>query len=192
MTDLASTDLTYSFSNRNKVFEGRRGYSVRGTISLGNGSLTYPSAGIPILKGKMGLPRFVRSLQVLETNAKGYIFEYDVSAEKLRLFLSGSITPAGNVTATGNVSAPTISLGNFGANVSTQANLVIGVNAVANGASLVGSAALVNVVGVQAPTFTGDAVALTGDAIAAAALAEAGAGSFAPAAMVLEVLAYGY
>lgn len=192
MADLASTNLTYSFSNRDKVFQGRRGYSVRGTISFGDGALTYPSGGIPLLKGKMGLPRFVRSLKVLETNALGYIFEYDVSAEKLKLFLSPAAVIAGNVTATGNCSAPTISLG-LGTGSNVNADLVLGLNAVANGAYLVGSSnSKVNITGVQAPTFTGSAVAIVGDNVSAQALSQAVAATFAPAAMVLEIEASGY
>jgi len=190
MTDLVATDLTYSFNIKDKVFLGRRGFECRGTISLGDGALTYPSGGIPVTKGKMGLPRFVRSLQVIETNAKGYRFEYDVSAEKLRLFLSPAGTPSGNVTATGNVAASTITLTDNGANVVLDYAIGVNSDALTINASGTGVNVANAITGINAPVFTGDAVAIVGDATSQAALAEAS--SFAPAAMVLEILAQGY
>lgn len=168
MADIANTDVTYSFIQKDKMFLGRRGYSARGTISFGNGTLTYPSGGIPLIKGKIGLPRVLRSIKILESNAKGYQFEYDVSAEKIRLFQSPS------KAVTGNASAPTVSFASNSGNVA--ADKVIGVNALSNGASLVANTALVNVTGVQAPTLTMDNVAvgrfaeLSGDAVQAVVL----------------------
>lgn len=85
MADLASSDVTYSFKPQDAEFQGRAGRLWRGTISFGNGALTYPSGGIPLEKGKMGCPNAVKSLKVIESNVSGYIFEYDVSATKLRI-----------------------------------------------------------------------------------------------------------
>ena len=139
MSDIVAANVTYSFSNRDKVFLGRKGYEVRGTLTFGDGALTVAAAGIPITKGSLGLPRFVRSLKVLESNQSGYAFEYDVSAEKLFVL---------------KVAAPTISLGNAAANV--VANAAIGLSALANAASLQGSGGpWVGITGVQAPLLAG-------------------------------------
>lgn len=171
MTDLAASNLTYTINSR-QFIGGKAGFRVDAQISFGNGSLTYPSGGVPITKAKLACPRRIRSLDVIETNAVGYLFTYDVSAEKLFIHLS---------KPTGTVAAPTISLGNAAGNV--VANATIGLNALANGASLVGSGGpWVNVVGVQAPAFTGTE----------AAFGQATASSFAPAATVLQVVVVGY
>ena len=198
MADIVAANVTYSFSSKDKMFMGRRGYSARGTISFGNGSLTYPSGGIPLTKAKIGLPRVLRSVDVFECNAKGYLFEYDVSAEKLRIFQSGagSLSSAANSagTPTGNVAAPTITL--VGNNGNIAADLVIGVNAAANASFLEASPAsnIVNITGVQAPAFTGDALATHTHAISGTAgvLSELSAGSSAVLAVVCEVECEGY
>lgn len=83
MADIAASNVTYSFSIRDKTPKGRLGWEVNGTIAFGNGSLNIPSGGIPLTKAKMGLPRRVRKLRVIESSQSGYLFEYDVSAEKL-------------------------------------------------------------------------------------------------------------
>lgn len=200
MADLAASDLTYAgFNGRNKLFLGRGlGYMCRGTISFGNGALTYPTGGVPLTKGKMGCPRVLRSLKILETNAVGYVLEFDVSAEKLRMFRTSaeSVSLSSNSagTPTGNVAAPTITLLANTGNIT--GDTVIGVNALANGSFLESShsANIVNITGVQAPAFTGDALAghshtATGTA---AVLGELSGGSTAVVATVLEVEAIGY
>lgn len=205
MPDIAASDLTYNFQMRDKTPIGQMGYLARGTITFGNGSLTYPTNGIPITKGKMGLPYSVKSLKVIETNAKGYSFEYDVSAEKLRLFLSAGFTPSGTLssnsagTPAGTVSQPTFTItgGSPGANLGGAG---FGLSSADNANATINEAntntiALTSVV--SQPTFTGSALAghthtLSGVAVAAAAFSEASGGSFAPVAVVLEVEAIGH
>ena len=179
MTDIVAANVSYSFNIKDKMFKGRRGFSARGTISFGNGSLTYPSGGIPLTKAKIGTPRVLRSVDILESNAKGYTFEYDVSAETIRIFQSPS------KAVSGNASAPTISLLANSGNIA--ADLTIGVNALANASFLESShtANIVGITGVQAPV-------LTMDNVAAGVLSELSAGSTAVAACVLEVDCEGY
>jgi hypothetical protein len=50
MTDLASTDLTYSFKPRDRTFLGKAGYLNIGTITFGDAALTVPSANFDPLK----------------------------------------------------------------------------------------------------------------------------------------------
>jgi hypothetical protein len=175
MTNIVAGDVTYSgFAGKDKQFLGRLGYLARGTATFGNGSLTYPTGGVPLTKAKMGCPRVLKSCKVLETNAKGLLVEFDVSAEKLRLFWSAGFTPSGNVAApagnltakaltleaaTGNVAngaltmqAPTISLG-LGTGSNVNANLLIGISTGANAGALVGATnSLIGITGVQAST----------------------------------------
>jgi hypothetical protein len=177
MTDLANTDVTYSFKSNDKHFIGKSGFIAYGTLTFGDGSLTFPSGGLQLDKEKMGLPVLVRSVQILNQEKTDAIkFGFDSANCKLTAFAVSGITgtlsansagtPTGNVNAvTGNVSAPLISLANAEGNVA--ADLVIGVNAVADGSVLVGSDAMANVAGIQAPTFTGDAPGFVGDALAA-------------------------
>jgi hypothetical protein len=148
MTDLANTDVTYSFSILNKHFVGKAGYVSRGTLTFGNGSLTYPTGGIPLIKQKMHMPRTIKALKVLETNAKNVICEYDVSTEKLRLFKAS--------TPTGNCSAPTLTITDAAGNATLNLALSADANsATINNNNIAATLALTGVV--SAPTFTGDA-----------------------------------
>lgn len=158
MANIAAGDLTYNIKASNaatggygRKYLGPAGYQVRGSISFGNNSLTYGgSGGLPLTKGKMGLPRFIRSFEVLGSTTQLYDYEYIPSSEKLMLKINASYTPVGTVAA------PTISLGNNNANV--VANATIGISALANAASLIGSGGpWTGITGVQAPSFTGTA-----------------------------------
>jgi hypothetical protein len=85
MADIASSDLTYSFKDLDKQFLGRHGFRAFGSITGGDGALTWPTAGLALSKTAMGFKTYIRSVKVIETNLKGYKFEWDVSAQKLVL-----------------------------------------------------------------------------------------------------------
>lgn len=108
MTDIAAANVTVTISDRENR-EGR--YYVRGTVAFGNGALTYPSGGIPLAKSLLGFPNKIEDFQIIEeTGGSGLIARYDLSAEKLRLFETGAVTPAGTisqVTGTNAASAVT-------------------------------------------------------------------------------------
>ena len=193
MADIAAANVTYSFISKDKQFEGRRGFSARGTISFGNASLTYPSGGVPLTKAKIGLPRVLRSCIIMESNAKGYLFEFDRSAETVRIFQQTAKAVTGNVAVvTGTISAPTILLQGNSGNVT--ADLTIGVNALSNTSFLESShtSNITGITGIQAPTFTGNVSAFTGDSTSAGVFTELSSGSTAVAACVLEVVCEGY
>lgn len=185
MANIAASDLTYAFktspSNAStagygKKYLGSSGFLVRGSISFGDNSLTYGgSGGLALTKGKMGLPRFIRSFKVLGSTTQKYEFEYIPSTEKLMLKILGSYTPVGTVAA------PTISFTSNSGNVA--ADKVIGVNALSNNAALVANTALVGITGVQAPAFTGTANT---------ALSFAELGNVAITTTTIEVEALGY
>lgn len=196
MTDIVAANVSYSFKAKDRMFKGRRGFSNRGTITFGNGSLTYPTGGIPLTKGSMGCPRVLRGLEIFSSGGSGYKFELDAANAKLKIYQSnaGSISLSANSAGTpaGAVSAPTISFASNSGNVA--ADKVIGLNALSNGASLVANTVVVNVVGVQAPTFTGNALSTHSHTATGSALpmAELSGGSDAVAACVLEVDVEGY
>lgn len=133
MADIAAANVTYSFKIKDKMYLGRRGYSSRGTITFGNGSLNYPAGGIPLTKGKMGCPRVLRSVKIFESNAKNLVFEHDVSAETIRIF---------------QADAPTISLANAGANADANASVFSNAGVLSHGI-----AAATGVTGVQKHTL---------------------------------------
>ena len=108
MADLVAADITFTFNNRDrKVAAGGLGFVSYGTIAFGDGAKTYPSAGVPIDIGKLGFKRRCRSLRVIESDAKGYKFEYDVSAKTLLMVQGGALTATGT-NATSAVTVPVL------------------------------------------------------------------------------------
>lgn len=85
MAAIAASDVTYTVSQRDLAYVNGK-IEGSATITVGDGALTYPSGGIPLTKGKLGCSRDIEWLDIVESNATGYMFEYDVSAEKLRIF----------------------------------------------------------------------------------------------------------
>jgi len=104
MTDLVATDLTYSFKSLDRMFLGRgQGFLNRGTITFGDGALTIPSAGVPLTKAKMGCPRELKSVKIIESSLLGYQFTHDVSAETLLVATGNNAAPVGtNATSLAN------------------------------------------------------------------------------------------
>lgn len=86
MADIAASDLTWVVKQQDIACLGKVGRKVLAQISLGDGALTYPSGGVPIAKGKLGAYLEILSLLVIESNASGYVFEFDKSTSKLRIF----------------------------------------------------------------------------------------------------------
>lgn len=147
MTALASTDVTYTV--RPLGFEDALGHIYKITLAFGNASLTYDTNGIPLLAGSLGCPNEIRKFDFLNQSlGDGIVYKFDPTHTSIRMYRLGTRT------VTGNVAAPTISLASNSGNVA--ADKVIGLNALSNGASLVGNTVVVNVTGVQAPAFTGD------------------------------------
>jgi len=82
MANITATDVTYVI--RDKKRWGPR-YLTHGTIAFGDAALTYPSGGIPLTKSKMEVTNIL-SVEVVESNGKGLIYEWDRSANTIRIF----------------------------------------------------------------------------------------------------------
>lgn len=90
MADLAATDVSYSITKIKKLSDGRK--IVQATLTFGDGALTYPTGGVPLTKGKLGLPTSVDSFVVEDRGTSGYAFSYDKTNEKLRAFQGAAHT----------------------------------------------------------------------------------------------------
>jgi hypothetical protein len=65
---------------------------VFAAITFGGTSEYYPGGGIPLTVGSLGLRSTVNACIVLESNATGYMFEWDRSANTIRMFVSATGT----------------------------------------------------------------------------------------------------
>lgn len=83
---IVSTDVTYTVNPKDRKGAGGGRYMVLATVGWPSG-LAYDIGGIPIVKGKLGLRAKITQFQVMDPTTGDYSFKYDVSAEKLRLFV---------------------------------------------------------------------------------------------------------
>ena len=81
MADIASSNVTYTAKTLRKKGDSRNHHVIQ--LVFGDGALTVPAGGIPLLKGKMGCPVNVESLKVVAQGTSGYVFNYVPSTEKL-------------------------------------------------------------------------------------------------------------
>lgn len=85
MTDIVATDVVYTVLEENILDNGN--LSVVVEIKFGNGTLTYPTGGIPLTRGKMGLPRHIKSLLLIDPESSdGLVYKFDLDNEKLRIY----------------------------------------------------------------------------------------------------------
>ncbi len=64
MADIAAGDVTYTVTQMTRVPKQKRNIVK---LVFGNGSLTYPSGGIPLTLGKLGLVNSLQSVIVFDT-----------------------------------------------------------------------------------------------------------------------------
>lgn len=89
MADLAATNVTYTLVNARKKGDSRTHNRVR--LAFGDGALTFPAAGIPLTKGKLGCPTTIESLIVVDKGTSGFNFVCDQSAETLIAFQTDQV-----------------------------------------------------------------------------------------------------
>lgn len=81
MANIAATDITVTLNHKSILGDSRR--RINATLAFGDGALTYPSGGVPISKGALGLPNAIESLVVYDSGTSGYRWTYDTTNEKL-------------------------------------------------------------------------------------------------------------
>lgn len=88
MADLASSDVTITVEERRILGNQKRN---RVKIVFGNGTLTYPSGGVPMpAKEKFGLPFKLDYLNLLDSDSpSGLQWKYDKTNNKLRGYVQG-------------------------------------------------------------------------------------------------------
>lgn len=95
MADLTAADVTVTVEQRQIVGKQKRN---RVKIVFGNGTLTYPAAGVPMPAAeKFGMVRNLEYLTVFDhDDASGLMFKYDKDNNKLRIYWpsGGATNPA--------------------------------------------------------------------------------------------------
>lgn len=84
MADLVAGDVTYTLKAQS--ISNLSIKSVVASMAFGDGSKTYPSGGIPLTIGNLGLPNSVQSMEFIDLGTSGYVFSFDTTNTKLRMF----------------------------------------------------------------------------------------------------------
>ena len=87
MADIAAGDLTYTKQEGRDELTGSSKYRAVYSVAFGDGTDTYPAGGIPLTKGKLGMPNVIESVNFSEASAgDGLIYKYDDSADTIRIY----------------------------------------------------------------------------------------------------------
>lgn len=88
MAAIAAGNVSYTFLQQKKAADAERLNLIQ--VGFGNGTLTYPSGGIPLTGASMGLPNYVRSVDLVDpSNSDGYVYKWSQSANTIRIYQSG-------------------------------------------------------------------------------------------------------
>lgn len=95
MPDIAASNVTYTIGVEDSInLNGRNLRQV--TLAFGDGALTYPSGGVPLLAGSLGCPNVIESFKFSEAAAgDGLVYKYDKSAATIRIY-EGDYAQAGD------------------------------------------------------------------------------------------------
>lgn len=99
MADIAASDVTYTKRGSRDELTGSSKYRAVFDVAFGDGALTYPSGGVPLTKGNMGMPVVIKAFNMVDkASDNGNEYKYDESAETIRIFVSGTELSAGVAT----------------------------------------------------------------------------------------------
>lgn len=90
MADIAATDVTYTILSQGRDARGKRQNIVK--LVFGDAALTYPAGGVPLTKGKMGVPNTIEAMIPMGGGTTGYGFQYNKATDKLVLFQNAAHT----------------------------------------------------------------------------------------------------
>lgn len=86
MSAIAAANITYTIQQQTVTnFSKKR---VIATIAFGDGALTYPSGGVVIAGGSLGLPNTIEMLDVMDNGSQGYAVHWDSVHSAVRLYQS--------------------------------------------------------------------------------------------------------
>ena len=85
MTAIASTDVTVVVDPHDRHVLGKLRMSI-GTISFGDGALTYPAGGVEMPAiGNFGMNKEITALDIIDTGGLGYQLSYDHTDRTLKM-----------------------------------------------------------------------------------------------------------
>ena len=101
---VAASEVTYTLRDRCRI--GRKYIAHYALVFGGTDNDLYTTGGVPLINEKMGFRRSIDSLSILESNGSGLLYEWDKSANTIRIFFptqeTGSAANRAGVEYTAN------------------------------------------------------------------------------------------
>jgi hypothetical protein len=97
MAALASTDVTVTVNAGDREIAGGGAFKnlTLASVVFGDGSLTYPTGGVPMPAiGKFGLHKAVNFAAIMDDPGNGFVYKYDVTNHKIKIYTQGFLTGA--------------------------------------------------------------------------------------------------
>lgn len=87
MAALTSASVTYTQVKKSIGESGYREFVMK--LQYGDGALTYPSGGVPLLAGSLGCPNQIISFSFIDASVgDGYDYKYDYANNAIRIYNS--------------------------------------------------------------------------------------------------------
>lgn len=92
MAAIAASNVTYALVKKTVGESGYRKFVM--TIAFGDGTLTYPAGGIPLLAPSLGCPNQILELDLFSpSSSDGFVYKYDAANNKVRIYQAPTVTP---------------------------------------------------------------------------------------------------
>ena len=107
MPDIASSNVTYTLVKQRKEDSSNKVINL--TAAFGNGALTYPSGGVPLLAASMGCPNQIISVSLNSpASNNGFMYKYDLANNKIRIYQgdNDNVADAALIELVGGSAAP--------------------------------------------------------------------------------------
>jgi hypothetical protein len=85
MADIAASDVTHTLVGKAEIGRQRKVQIV--DVAFGDGSLTYPTGGVPLTLAQLGFKRGIDSIRIVNpSHGDGLIYKPDISNAKIRIY----------------------------------------------------------------------------------------------------------
>lgn len=95
MAKIAATNVTVAIANRHKERVPGTLRKCLADITFGNGTLEYPTGGVPLpAKEQFGFKREISFGEIEQPPANGFLYKFDRANHKVKIFTMGFVTHA--------------------------------------------------------------------------------------------------
>lgn len=93
MAAIAVTDVTATLVDKTEIGKVSKTHVM--DLTFGNGTLTYPTGGIPLSTSLLGMKRNVDAVQICDaSNADGFVYKWDRTNNKILIYTQGVLVGA--------------------------------------------------------------------------------------------------